>query len=147
MALKQNLALNLFNNFISSHLNVNDFFFTQLSCTSKCGSATVNKFITNTKTLFFFWKGGGGVGLIHWPVEGLVTVQFAPSPWEVWMGQAAAVCQTNLCSHPTWKCPAGEVSWNKHNNCIIFIVSYFPWHTLIYLKQTFYYKKTNKQTT
>lgn len=63
MALKQNLALNLFNNFISSHLNVNDFFFTQLSCTSKCGSATVNKLITNTKTLFFFLEGGWGGGL------------------------------------------------------------------------------------
>lgn len=130
MALKQNLALNLFNNnFISSHLNVNDFFFTQLSCTSKCGSATVNKLITNTKTLFFFFgRGVGGVGLIHWPVEGLVTVQFAPSPWEVWMGQAAAVCHTNLCSHPTWKCPAGEVSWNKqHNNSIIYLSGHiFP---------------------
>lgn len=68
MALKQNLALNLFNNnFISSHLNVNDFFFTQLSCTSKCGSATVNKLITNTKTLFFFF--GRGVGGWAWSTD------------------------------------------------------------------------------
>lgn len=103
------------------------FEFTQLSCTSNCGSATVNKLITNTKTRFFL-EGGGEVGLIYWPVEGLVTVQFAPSPWEVWMGQAAAVCHTNLCSHPTWKCPAGEVSWNKqHNNSIIYLLDHiFP---------------------